>query len=86
MMVGAGGTQTCVHLHVSHPLYHCATGADSGILSSYINLYTVNQQIFGARLILANGLFLLIFDAANFSCNPLPLEMNDVKLNVRGTL
>ena len=24
-MVGAGGTRTCVHPHVSHPLYHCAT-------------------------------------------------------------
>ena len=23
-MVGAGGTQTCVHPHVSSPLYHCA--------------------------------------------------------------
>ena len=24
-MVGAGGTRTCVHPHVSRPLYHCAT-------------------------------------------------------------
>ena len=28
MMVGAGGTRTCVHPHVSRPLYHCATDAD----------------------------------------------------------
>ena len=28
-MVGAGGTRTCVHLHVSRPLYHCATDANS---------------------------------------------------------
>ena len=27
-MVGTGGTQTCVHLHVSRPLYHCAKDAD----------------------------------------------------------
>ena len=27
-MVGAGGTRTCVHPHVSRPLYHCATDAD----------------------------------------------------------
>ena len=24
-MVNTGGTRTCVHLHVSYPLYHCAT-------------------------------------------------------------
>ena len=29
-MVGAGGIQTCVHPHVSRPLYHCAT---------YIHIY-----------------------------------------------
>ena len=28
-MVGAGGTQTCIHLHVSRLLYHCATDADT---------------------------------------------------------
>ena len=28
-MVGAGGTRICIHPHVSHPLYHCATDADS---------------------------------------------------------
>ena len=28
-MVGAGGTRTCVHPHVSRPLYHCATDADT---------------------------------------------------------
>ena len=22
-MIDAGGIRTCVHLHVSHPLYHC---------------------------------------------------------------
>ena len=27
-MVGAGGTQTSVHLHVSCLLYHCAMDAD----------------------------------------------------------
>ena len=27
-MVGAGGTRTCVHPHVSRPLYHCAMDAD----------------------------------------------------------
>ena len=27
-MVGAGGTRTCVHPHVSPPLYHCAMEAD----------------------------------------------------------
>ena len=26
-MVGAGGTRTCVHPHVSRPLYHCAMEA-----------------------------------------------------------
>ena len=26
-MVGAGGTRTYVHQHVSRPLYHCATDA-----------------------------------------------------------
>ena len=28
-MVGAGGTRTCVHPHVSRPLYHCATDSYS---------------------------------------------------------
>ena len=28
-MVGAGGTLTCEHPHVSRPLYHCAMDADS---------------------------------------------------------
>ena len=27
-MVGAGGTRTCVHPHVSPPLYYCAMDAD----------------------------------------------------------
>ena len=27
-MVNTGGTRTCVHPHVSRPLYHCATDAD----------------------------------------------------------
>ena len=27
-MVVASGTRICVHLHVSHPLYHCAMDAD----------------------------------------------------------
>ena len=27
MMVGGGGTRTCIHPHVSRPLYHCATDA-----------------------------------------------------------
>ena len=32
-MVGAGGTRTCVHPHVSRPLYHCATDAGPGSLT-----------------------------------------------------
>ena len=32
-MVGAGGTRTYVHPHVSHPLYHCATDAET-----YVNV------------------------------------------------
>ena len=28
-MVSAGGTRTCVHPHVSCPIYHCATDADT---------------------------------------------------------
>ena len=35
-MVGAGGTRTCVHPHVSCPLYHCATDADM-----YVRAYVV---------------------------------------------
>ena len=31
-MVGAGGTRTCVHPHVSRQLYHCTTDADSILL------------------------------------------------------
>ena len=29
MMVDTGGTRTCVHLHVSRPLYHCAMDLDN---------------------------------------------------------
>ena len=28
-MVDASGTRTCVHTHVSHPLFHCATDTDA---------------------------------------------------------
>ena len=35
-MVRAGGTRTCVHPHVSRPLYHCATDADVFV---YVGLY-----------------------------------------------
>ena len=38
MMVGAGGTRTCVHPHVSRPLYHCATDADKSVLLSVVVL------------------------------------------------
>ena len=36
-MVGAGGTRTCVHPHVSRPLYHCATNRPSVINHEAIN-------------------------------------------------
>ena len=34
-MVGAGGTRTCVHPHVSRPLYHCATDPSGFAECSY---------------------------------------------------
>ena len=39
MMVGAGGTRTCVHPHVSRPLYHCATDAE--YLSTWYHLWVL---------------------------------------------
>ena len=35
-MVGAGGTRTCVHPHVSRPLYHCATDSDTDTFNRII--------------------------------------------------
>ena len=45
-MVGAGGTRTCVHPHVSRPLYHCATDADSdkGLLYSLMCMNNHNAS------------------------------------------
>ena len=46
-MVSAGGTRTCVHLHVSRPLYHCATDGQYGraiVKSTYIHRGDVTRR------------------------------------------
>ena len=41
-MVNVGGTRTCVHAHVGHPLYHSTADADTIYLVRCINYTTHN--------------------------------------------
>ena len=44
-MVNAGGTRTCIHLHVSRPLYyHCAMDSDVSLFVSLSSMNSTQQS------------------------------------------
>ena len=43
MMVDTGGIRTCVHLHVSQPLHHCAT--DMTAVNVFYNMSLMDQWL-----------------------------------------